>query len=442
MQALLNREVFRTSRELEYFTEKELTLQTGHEIERWPEVVLKELVDNSLDACEAAGTLPEIIVSLESTSITVADNGPGIPADVIESVLDYSVRASSKDAYISPTRGAQGNALKTLLAIPYVVSDCRDGRIEVATRGVNHVIDVRIDLIAQEPAIAHAASESAFVKNGTLLKVHWPDCACLETEEVAPVFLQLLSEYALFNPHATLIFRVDGQEERFERTASECGKWIASEPTSSHWYSVEQLRALIAAYINAERQGAHARTVREFISEFRGLSSTAKQKAILSHTGLSNIYLHDLVRGNDVDREAIAALLAAMKVESKPVKPEALGLIKEDGFRAWFERRGAEQNTFRYKCIKGVDEDTALPFVVELAYAARRGGGERELLTGINCSPTLVNPFRLLSDYGIGLDGLLSQLFVYRDDPVTFALHLACPHLNYTDRGKSSLEVL
>ena len=44
--------------------------------------------------------------------------------------------------------------------------------------------------------------------------------------------------------------------------------------------------------------------------------------------------------------------------------------------------------------------------------------------------------------YGVGLDGLLNSLHISQSDPVTFVLHLACPHLNYTDRGKSSLEVL
>ena len=44
---------------------------------------VKEAVDNSLDACEEAGILPEISVELRQTSpkrfrMTVLDNGPGI----------------------------------------------------------------------------------------------------------------------------------------------------------------------------------------------------------------------------------------------------------------------------------------------------------------------------------------------------------------------------
>ena len=44
---------------------------------------VKEAVDNSLDACEEAGILPEIAVELKQTAenrflVTVQDNGPGI----------------------------------------------------------------------------------------------------------------------------------------------------------------------------------------------------------------------------------------------------------------------------------------------------------------------------------------------------------------------------
>jgi len=110
----LNRTTFHTSRLLDFCSEKELTAQMGHEREHWPLVVVKELLDNALDACEEAGTAPTIAVAVDATSILVSDNGPGMPAATIDGTLDYSVRVSSREAYVSPTRGAQGNALKTI----------------------------------------------------------------------------------------------------------------------------------------------------------------------------------------------------------------------------------------------------------------------------------------------------------------------------------------
>jgi len=115
------RQTFTTSNLLDYFSQKELALQTGHDSEHWPDVLLKELVDNALDAAEHAGVKPEITVSVEGDSLSVADNGPGLAPEIVTRILDFSTRTSSKNHYVSPTRGAQGNAFKTLLAIPYVL---------------------------------------------------------------------------------------------------------------------------------------------------------------------------------------------------------------------------------------------------------------------------------------------------------------------------------
>jgi len=97
----LDRVVFKTSRFLDFVGKRELTAQIGHPVEEWPLVILKEVVDNGIDSCEEAGTAPAITVEVATAAGTAAD------------ILDYSVRVSSREAYVSPTRGAQGNALKT-----------------------------------------------------------------------------------------------------------------------------------------------------------------------------------------------------------------------------------------------------------------------------------------------------------------------------------------
>jgi Histidine kinase-, DNA gyrase B-, and HSP90-like ATPase len=115
----LTRVPFTVSRLMEFCSKRELETQTGHYEDEWPLVVLKELVDNALDAAEEAEIAPVISIAVKGNSITVTDNGPGIPATTIDGVLDYSVKVSSREAYVSPTRGAQGNALKTLLPMGY-----------------------------------------------------------------------------------------------------------------------------------------------------------------------------------------------------------------------------------------------------------------------------------------------------------------------------------
>ena len=138
----LERATLRTSRLLDFCSRKELIAQTGHQPEQWPLVVAKELIDNALDACEEAGIAPDLAVRVDDDGITVTDNGPGIPEDTVESILDFSIRVSSREAYVAPDRGAQGNALKTIIAMPYVL-DGQSGCVEIVTGGELHRITTR-----------------------------------------------------------------------------------------------------------------------------------------------------------------------------------------------------------------------------------------------------------------------------------------------------------
>jgi DNA topoisomerase VI subunit B len=171
MAHTLHRTTFETSRLLEYFSPKELSMQLGAEPPRWGLVLLKELIDNALDACETAGTAPHIRIRLSPDGFIVEDNGPGIPASTVERSLDYRVRVTDKAYYISPSRGQLGDALKCLWAAPYVLNPESPGTVEVTSRGVTHHIAVALDPIAQAPKITHTVTPTPFVKIGTKAQV-------------------------------------------------------------------------------------------------------------------------------------------------------------------------------------------------------------------------------------------------------------------------------
>jgi DNA topoisomerase VI subunit B len=174
IQPALRRETFSTSRLLDFCSERELVKQIGHGVDQWPLVIFKELTDNALDACEEAGIAPVIDIDV-GAGITITDNGPGIPAETVAGILDFAVRVSSREAYASPTRGAQGNALKTIVAMAFAL-DGVQGETVIETQGVKHTITFKVDHIRQQPKIEHVRDASS-VRNGTKVTVRWPVCA-------------------------------------------------------------------------------------------------------------------------------------------------------------------------------------------------------------------------------------------------------------------------
>jgi DNA topoisomerase VI subunit B len=117
----LQRTMFETSRASEYFNVAELVAQTGQPKEQFPNVVEKELLDNACDECEAAGVAPDVLVEARWRDgllhLAVEDNGRDIAPWVVQRILNFETRTSDKMVYRAPTRGAQGNALKTIIVV-------------------------------------------------------------------------------------------------------------------------------------------------------------------------------------------------------------------------------------------------------------------------------------------------------------------------------------
>ncbi len=435
MSTTLERTTFSTSRLMEFFSEKELSMQIGHGPDLWPLALTKELIDNALDACETAGTAPEITVTVEPDAVAVQDNGPGLPADTLRESLDYTLRVSDKLHYVSPTRGQLGNALKCVWAAPYV-ADGERGLVQIITGGEAHRIEVTLDRIAGKPHIDHSIRPDGDVKTGTLVRIHWNEIASYLADTDDCDSYKLGRGYAMFNPHLTLSWTDSDGVYGMPATDKEWRKWRPDDPTSPHWYTPEDLRGLIAAYIDKGRNAGTVQTVREFVAEFRGLAGTRKQKTITDATGLTSASLDDMVVDGDVDGGAVERLLKAMQAESREVKPAKLGTIGKDHLSAQMASLcHVDPESVRY--VKKMGYEDGLPYVWEMAfgvYTEKYQGCRAEIITGLNWAPTLKIPIAKLSS-------LLGEMRVDWHDPVVVVVHLASPRLKFTDRGKSALDL-
>ena len=461
----LNRTTFETSRAAEYFDVKELQAQTGQSSDMFPAVVLKELVDNALDACESDCIAPVIDINTSVSDgiihISVQDNAGGISPDTIDRILNFDTRTSDKAAYRSPTRGAQGNALKTVLGIPNAMGSKEP--IVIKSKGICHSIRVWIDP-AGELRIEH--DKENIPTEGTLIDVtinrapltYWDD------DPFDPV--HWARGFALFNPHATVNFSTlgtaknnqaysDGETSNsYHSTVSFPGEWrkfLPSDLTSIWWYSVEDLQKLIFSHIAETRRSGRDLTLREFVRQFRSLSGTSKAKTVCDQ-------FPDISRLSDFENESnynqIRSLSDAMRMASSPPAPTVLGLIGEDHFKSCFDNwYGIRPGRFWYVKKAGPAkkdrENGEIPYVFEVAIAETERNGD--LFTGLNFSPTYedflaVNHLATKDISGQGIVGFLQNRHIEIPEPdndVTFAVavHLTCPALEFLDRGKTRLNV-
>ncbi len=89
-------------------------------------MIVHEFTTNSLDACEEAGTLPEISVQIDELGkdhyrVTVKDNGPGIPKSHLGKALGQMLAGTKFHRYIQQ-RGQQGIGAAACTMFSYITT--------------------------------------------------------------------------------------------------------------------------------------------------------------------------------------------------------------------------------------------------------------------------------------------------------------------------------
>ncbi|MGA2256329.1 MAG: ATP-binding protein [Thermoguttaceae bacterium] len=427
-------EVFCTSRLLDSLGSKEeWQRQSGYSMENAARGALKELLDNSLDACEEIGVPPVVTVTLDATGLAVQDNGSGIAPETINSMLDFSVRPSSRAGRCSPTRGQQGNGGQTMLALAFLLG----GYSEISSHGVTHKIDIVLDRIAQKPIATVTKTEST-IQNGTCWKLCVGPASMISTGYDEANFVSYVRQFAWCNPHLTL--RIDAFNENFcqiiRATNPQWQKFRPGDAVPPQWYGPPEFNNRIMSLISKDMAEGQDRYVRDFIGEFRGLKRPAAKAEVLAATGLKGQGLTALLHGRDLNGLATQLYNEVLK-HGNPL-PDAwkLGLIGEKHIAARMaEECCCDIGAVKYRKSEKHADDDGKPFIVEMAFTEQVEDDRAIRVDGVNWSAAVTYPF----------DGAFAgskyEYSIYDSAPVALFVHLVKPGIQSTDRGKSHVVI-
>jgi hypothetical protein len=342
-------------------------------------------------------------------------------------LADLMVKASSRAAYIAPSRGAQGNAWQTLIGMPYALDPEHPGEATIEASGLRHRLRVEADPVGRIPLVVYECERSA-VKNGTIVTMRWPERARSLMADASSGFLSCAIDFRRLNPHLALKASWDGVSLLDDDALQpDWTKWKPSQSESPHWYSVEAMSDRIANEIAYAEKNKQTIWARDFVGQFRGLTSTVRRAEICAAVDAANVSLRDFfMRG----RGAVMKLLTAMRAASAPVNPRDLGVIGRDNVEAWMAGI-ADLGTFQYRAAPLTVG--GMPYMIETAFAYAPDRDDWHPVMGLNFSPVIGGwPFRQLNN-------VLSEQHIDKDDPVALFVHIAAPRFEFTDKGKAAV---
>jgi DNA topoisomerase-6 subunit B len=230
---------------------------------------IKEGVDNSLDACEEAGILPEVKVVIapgngdDRFRVTIEDNGPGVLKKQIPKIF-AKLLYGSKFHRLKMSRGQQGIGISAagmygqLTTGKPISITSRTSRSKPA-----HHYELEIDTKKNEPRIIVDETVKWPVRRGTKVEI--------ELEARFQKGRQSVDEYleqtAIANPHVSLQFMTpDGETKAYKRASNHLP--VQAKEIKPHPYGVE-LGVLIKMLHDTK-----ARTLQSFLhTDFSRVSS-------------------------------------------------------------------------------------------------------------------------------------------------------------------------
>ncbi|MDX2138685.1 MAG: hypothetical protein SF123_11375 [Chloroflexota bacterium] len=387
-------------------------------------------------------------------------NSALFPVDRVVQVFSPHARFSTNDYYKYPARGAQGNALKTILGIPYALHYHYFGNYNLGLRppvtitsGEDRVavwLDVDDELQRfqlKPPEILKRGAMTSGTTVSAYIDYFVQDEPTRQIEEIS----EFLEALAIFNPHATFHFDITlvsvdkdnplvTQEKTwaktFEGSPAWDGRFDRRERTPIHWYTKSHFFDLAKALVRAEKRSQEMPIeLSRFAMQF-GFEAFPAYGRLQGQVPLAAVI-------QQIDE--LDGLYNLLVRESHP-RAIRLGEIGEPHIA---RGRAIPQSDngiplFFYACHREEKPKTETPFVLEVALCAN-GTDKRQILTGINHTrtylPLFYNKPLYPPDAVEPVRGLEKLLDFYSSLPtgVTLTVHLIAPNVGYESYGKYAI---
>jgi len=397
--------------------------------------VVKEAVDNSLDACEEARILPEVQVQIiemgpERFRIIVEDNGPGIVRKQIPNVF-ARLLYGSKFHSMKQGRGQQGIGISAAVLYAQLTTG-RPARItsRIDPKHPAHYFELHLNTIKNEPEIVKDEEVSWKKEHGTKIELDI-EASYQKGDQSVDSYLK---ETAIVNPHCTIIYTNPKAEQLiFPRATDKLPK----EPTEikPHPYGVE-LGIMLKMIKSTD-----SRTLQSFLmNEFSRVGSqTAKE--VCSNSGLQTD-----MKPRELELAHVEKLMEGIK-KTKIIAPptDCIVPIGEELLEKGLRKEVAAE--FYTAVTRSPEVYRGIPFVVEvaLAYGGQQPGDQAvRVLRFANRVPLLYqqsacSAFKSVlqtnwKPYGMQQSGSNAPV-----GPLTIIVHLASVWPPFTSEAKEAI---
>ncbi len=252
---------------------------------------IKEAVDNSLDACEEAEILPEIMVEIiemsnERYRIIVEDNGPGIVKKQIPRIF-AKLLYGSKFHKLKMQRGQQGIGISAAVMYGQLTTG-KPAKIisKIHPDEPAHYYELKINTQKNEPEIISESTKEWSKDSGTRVEIEL-EASYMKGNQSVDEFIK---ETAIINPHVTIIYQPPKGDQIMLVRATDQKPKLAAE-IKPHPYGVE-LGMLIKMM-----QITTAKTIKQFLmQDFSRVGDKTAEEILENSTMMSNTKVSDVNR--------------------------------------------------------------------------------------------------------------------------------------------------